>query len=571
MVIESCAYRVAILGAGVAGSTCAASLLRMPGIAAVVYDMGGRGPGGRTCSRPVDGQGGSFSPADRGGRSSLSEAHADKDLTFDHGAQAFTVSHPEVRALTEAWERAGFVGRWEGTFGKLDASTGAFVAGVAAADSDDTVFGLLGGSGASAADRFVGVPSMGALARGILSDAAASPAAGSTLTSLFGAKATGVTYSGEGEGPAGARWTVKSSDGVSRHFDAVVTAGHAASFAAQAAASLPGGGGSGGSVSVDALRGVSYPAGCSPLYSLLVAFESPLGDAAPFDGAGVASSDDLRWISRDSSKPSRQRSDGLDLWVALSTEGFARRVEEQAAAETAEAQAGAEAAAPRAQGGSRPTEAQLQCVAAQLLEALRGALHAPLPPVAYVHAQRWQAGITRAPLGLEPPCASWEEYGLFACGDWAAKEAKVEEAALSGLAAAQAVGRAHDASQRMRSLLSTAPPPGGPDAAAALEERARASWGEWRCAAYSPETPAGRFRESRWWDAPGREAAAEERCLVTAGRATLWPEGGGPPVEIAKGDWVTFRRGFQCTWVVNEDIAKRYAYFDAEGAELACE
>ncbi|EOD32899.1 hypothetical protein EMIHUDRAFT_230294, partial [Emiliania huxleyi CCMP1516] len=161
--------------------------------------------------------------------------------------------------------------------------------------------------------------------------------------------------------------------------------------------------------------------------------------------------------------------------------------------------------------------AQLQRVAAQLLEALRGALHAPLPPVAYVHAQRWQAGITRAPLGLEPPCASWEEYGLFACGDWAAKEAKVEEAALSGLAAAQA------------------------------------------------------FRESRWWDAPGREAAAEERCLVTAGRATLWPEGGGPPVEIAKGDWVTFRRGFQCTWVVNEDIAKRYAYFDAEGAELACE
>ena len=56
--------------------------------------------------------------------------------------------------------------------------------------------------------------------------------------------------------------------------------------------------------------------------------------------------------------------------------------------------------------------------------------------------------------------------------------------------------------------------------------------------------------------------------LVTAGHASLWPEGGGPAVEIARGDWVTFRRGFLCTWVVHEEIAKRYAYFDAAGAEL---
>ena len=56
--------------------------------------------------------------------------------------------------------------------------------------------------------------------------------------------------------------------------------------------------------------------------------------------------------------------------------------------------------------------------------------------------------------------------------------------------------------------------------------------------------------------------------LVTAGRASLWPEGGGPAVEIARGDWVTFRRGFLCTWVVHEEIAKRYAYFDTAGAEL---
>jgi alpha-ketoglutarate-dependent taurine dioxygenase/uncharacterized cupin superfamily protein len=100
-----------------------------------------------------------------------------------------------------------------------------------------------------------------------------------------------------------------------------------------------------------------------------------------------------------------------------------------------------------------------------------------------------------------------------------------------------------------------------------LAARALQAWPEWRCEAY-PASAAGRFHESRWWEQSGRERAAEERCLVTAGCATLWPEGGGPPVEIAEGDWATFRRGFLCEWVVHERISKRYAYFDAEGEEL---
>lgn len=107
----------------------------------------------------------------------------------------------------------------------------------------------------------------------------------------------------------------------------------------------------------------------------------------------------------------------------------------------------------------------------------------------------------------------------------------------------------------------------GADALAALVARAMDEWPEWTCAAF-PASPAGRFQESRWWEAAGREKAAEERCLVTKGRATLWPEGGGLAVEIGQGDWVTFRRGFQGTWVVHEPFAKRYAYFDADGHEL---
>ena len=55
------------------------------------------------------------------------------------------------------------------------------------------------------------------------------------------------------------------------------------------------------------LRGGSYPKGVSPLYALMVAFEAPIGDAAPFEGAYVANSRALRWITRDSSKPGRAR------------------------------------------------------------------------------------------------------------------------------------------------------------------------------------------------------------------------------------------------------------------------
>ena len=52
------AYRVAVIGAGVAGSVCATRLAQLPYVATTVYDMGSRGPGGRACSRPVDGIGG---------------------------------------------------------------------------------------------------------------------------------------------------------------------------------------------------------------------------------------------------------------------------------------------------------------------------------------------------------------------------------------------------------------------------------------------------------------------------------------------------------------------------------
>ena len=50
--------------------------------------------------------------------------------------------------------------------------------------------------------------------------------------------------------------------------------------------------------------------------------------------------------------------------------------------------------------------------------------------------------------------------------------------------------------------------------------------------------------------------------------ASAYGQGSGDAVEIAAGDWVTFKRGFLGVWVVREPIAKRFAYFDADGGEI---
>ena len=99
--------------------------------------------------------------------------------------------------------------------------------------------------------------------------------------------------------------------------------------------------------------------------------------------------------------------------------------------------------------------------------------------------------------------------------------------------------------------------------ATASQTDAAAGWPVWR-ARDGGANAAGRFQESAWWEA--RPGAAEERCHVLDGRATLRPDGGGAPVEIRGGDWVVFRKGFSCEWIVEEPIRKRYAYSTAAGA-----
>ncbi|KAJ1450290.1 hypothetical protein M885DRAFT_532752 [Pelagophyceae sp. CCMP2097] len=85
------------------------------------------------------------------------------------------------------------------------------------------------------------------------------------------------------------------------------------------------------------------------------------------------------------------------------------------------------------------------------------------------------------------------------------------------------------------------------------------TWPIWSCPGV-PD-PLATFPESQWWRS--RPGAAKEKCFVTKGRATLLFD--GERLEIKKGDFITFDRGFHCEWRVEEAIEKHYAYFDAVG------
>lgn len=84
------AKRVAIVGAGISGLSCAAEL-QAAGYAVTLFDKG-RGPGGRMSSRRFS--------------TPLGEAVA------DHGAQYFTARDPAFLTQVQEWESAGIAAPW---------------------------------------------------------------------------------------------------------------------------------------------------------------------------------------------------------------------------------------------------------------------------------------------------------------------------------------------------------------------------------------------------------------------------------------------------------------------------
>ena len=52
---------------------------------------------------------------------------------------------------------------------------------------------------------------------------------------------------------------------------------------------------------------------------------------------------------------------------------------------------------------------------------------------------------------------------------------------------------------------------------------------------------------------------ARETCYFLEGDVVVTPDG-GKPVEMGKGDLVTFPEGMSCTWKIRADVRKHYQF-----------
>ena len=306
--------RVAVVGAGISGLTAASRLAR-GGCAVTVYETG-RGPGGRTSTRRAGPDGAGWQ--------------------FDHGAQYFAAKDPAFRAIVEDWRAEGLVAEWTGVFGTLDATTGTFV-------RED---------GSETKERWVGTPSMNAVAKGLARRPGISLVTSRRVTSFEG-----------GPGVGDGSWTVvhRSSAPTAKtdangdpvpvepprrdaRFVAVVAADKQA--ASDRSVRVYGEDPPLLSLAAPAVWEAMRASGQTPSFALMLAVKNGRKSGAgaddedgakmnaektrlfEFQGATVEGDDVVAWIADDSSKPGRRTGApdaDVTCWVVQSTPAYAAR------------------------------------------------------------------------------------------------------------------------------------------------------------------------------------------------------------------------------------------------------
>lgn len=308
-----------------------------------------------------------------GGRTSLRRA---APFTFDHGAQYFTARDQVFRAQVDEWIEAGTVAPFNGP-----------LAGIARE-------GSLQFKEAGVTERFVGVPGMNAMARGMA--AGLEVEVGARVESLERVRASSSGRPNDGRDHGHDGWTLHFQDGRQEsRFDAVLVTTPAPQAEPLIAASP---------MLLSAAKSVSM----RPCWAAMVAFAERF--EAPFDGAFIDEGP-LSWACRNSAKKGRPEG---DAWVLHASPDW--------------------------------TEAHLDLapadVAQQLTLALGRAAGLQTPKPVHMGAHRWMYSGALEP--REDRALFDAEFGLGLAGDWL-NGSKVQGAWLSGQALAQAVLSAHGA------------------------------------------------------------------------------------------------------------------------------
>lgn len=365
--------RIAVIGAGLAGSMCARTL-RAAGVDVVVVDKA-RGPGGRCSTRRAR--------TDAG------------EVSFDHGAQYFTIRNPRHAALLDDWIRSGAAAPWEAFIGTLE--RGALGPEGRARDGSATA----PHAEASTPTRYVGTPAMNAIVKAL------QPDLGVEFDCRIGTvEAEGVRWRLRPAADDSVQSDERAHTARSAVFDGTFDAVVLTAPPAQSAALLRG--------VEPRLAEAASKARLAPCWAAMVLFAGPVRFAGPHAaepkaehaesiGGMFVRDSPISWAANQCTKPGRAAagfSGDLEHWVLhASPEWSDAHLEDDPAK-----------------------------VGSLLIEAFAEATGQALPRILHLATHRWRYASVEVP-GARP--FLWSPRGLGLCGDWCAG-GRVEGALTSG-------------------------------------------------------------------------------------------------------------------------------------------